>query len=604
MSATLAHLELLAEVDSLVAELTTWVDSAPPWPPGRACQALVRRLIERADTLRVRLEAPLVVATLGGTGTGKSSLVNALVGEEVTAPGRERPTTRKPILICRPDLTPQQLGIDPSSVQLVQRGLPALRDLVLLDCPDPDTTEDEREPLTNLARLRELLPHCDVLLVTSTQQKYRSSRVRDELAAAAPGARLVFVQTHAAVDEDIRPDWRKQLAAEYDPGELFFVDSLAALADAQAGVAPRGDFARLVDLLTHELAGAAAHRIRRVNFLDLAQQTLAHCREKIAAGREAVERLDAVLLEQRTQLAATLAANARDDLLANRRHWENRLLGEVCARWGLSPFALVLRAFHGLGSLIAGATLLRMRTPAQLAIWGVAEGARRLRTHRERQLAEATAVRKNSWVWDEPELRSAGLIVAGYAGEAGLPRDDLQGQPLTDTAGQCGEEFVATAARDVQASIGRLAHRHTGWFTRGRYELALLILVGLLLFRLGKNFFYDNWLGPDLFGQPRPSGGVDGLDFFVQAGFWLVLWCLLLVWLFTGRLRRGLRGEVGELAARWSSPDVASGLFEQLQGQCQAVRRFDEECQRLETAIAALRQRLELPEPRLGRRVA
>ena len=91
-------------------------------------------------------------------------------------------------------------------------------------------------PGTNLARLRELLPQCDVLLVTTTQQKYRSARVNEELAAAATGARLIFVQTHADTDEDIRADWRRVLAPTYQVSEMFFVDSPAALADAQAGM--------------------------------------------------------------------------------------------------------------------------------------------------------------------------------------------------------------------------------------------------------------------------------------------------------------------------------------------------------------------------------
>ena len=62
---------------------------------------------------------------------------------------------------------------------------------------------------SNLARLRAILPKCDVLLVTATQQKYRSARVADELAASAPGAHLVFVETHADLDDDIRDDWRQ-----------------------------------------------------------------------------------------------------------------------------------------------------------------------------------------------------------------------------------------------------------------------------------------------------------------------------------------------------------------------------------------------------------
>ena len=125
-----AHLELLAEVDWLLAELTAWSGRAGDWPAARQCQALIGRLQQRAQTLRVRLDAPLIVATMGGTGTGKSTLVNALVGSEVTQSGRQRPTTRQPILICRPDITPELLGIDPASVHVVHHESPLLRDVV------------------------------------------------------------------------------------------------------------------------------------------------------------------------------------------------------------------------------------------------------------------------------------------------------------------------------------------------------------------------------------------------------------------------------------------------------------------------------------------
>ena len=103
----LAHLELLAEVDSLVARLNRWAQSAPPWQPAEKCRALVRRLTQRATSLRVRIEAPLGVATLGGTGTGKSALINAIVGAEVVRTGRSRPTTTRPTLVSRPGLPPE-----------------------------------------------------------------------------------------------------------------------------------------------------------------------------------------------------------------------------------------------------------------------------------------------------------------------------------------------------------------------------------------------------------------------------------------------------------------------------------------------------------------
>ncbi|MFT3772267.1 MAG: GTPase domain-containing protein [Minicystis sp.] len=185
----------------------------PSWAPVERNQALLKRVLPGSKRLRMRLESPLVVATFGGTGTGKSSLVNALVGEEVDAGlGRQRPTTRKPQIITHSESDPRLLGLPLDECEVVQRNAEILRDIVILDCPDPDTNETETAG-SNLARLHALLPYCDVLIYCSTQQKYRSNRVVTELGQAAAGCRLVFVQTHADLDEDIREDWQKQLRA-------------------------------------------------------------------------------------------------------------------------------------------------------------------------------------------------------------------------------------------------------------------------------------------------------------------------------------------------------------------------------------------------------
>jgi energy-coupling factor transporter ATP-binding protein EcfA2 len=597
----LMQLELLADVDALVDGLRSWAERAPAWGPARGCQAVVRRLAERADALRVRLEAPLVVATLGGTGTGKSTLVNALVGAEVSASGRQRPTTMRPTLICRPDLRPEMLGIDPRTVEVEHGDAPILRDLVLLDCPDPDTTEDSQAPATNLARLRELLPHCDVLLVTTTQQKYRSARVAEELTASAPGARLVFVQTHADCAEDIRDDWRTLLANGYATGEMFFVDSTAALADSRAGIQPRGEFGRLVDLLTRELSGVAAHRIRRANFLDLVDETLSHCRERLDETMPKVAALETAIQEQRARLAARLADQMRSELLTNRRQWESRLLGEVTQRWGFSPFSGVLRLAQGLGGLVTRAALLRARTPAQMALWGAYEGWRWQRRRSEEKTADAGASRAVEFSWDDGELRTAAIIVDGYAAEAGVTRHDTQGAELSRQASRAGAAFIARAAGDVQTVLGKLASRHTGRLTRWRFEVLLLVVVGLLLYRWGKNFFYDSWWAYDLgmIAQPAPMYGT---EFFLSAAFWLLLWCGLLVWMFTGRLRRGLNREIDALTEGWRTPMLGDELFARSDHQARAIHHFRQSLDRLEQETLHLKRRLERPSERIGAR--
>src|SRR5260370_27894229 len=137
----LAQLEMLAQVDELVDGLKAWARAERSWQPLEHCRALVRRLLSRVETLRIRLEAPLIVATFGGTGTGKSALVNALVGRECTLSGRQRPTTTRPVLVAHPHIELDLLGLPVDDFEIVRVDAPLLRDVVLIDCPDPDTTE-------------------------------------------------------------------------------------------------------------------------------------------------------------------------------------------------------------------------------------------------------------------------------------------------------------------------------------------------------------------------------------------------------------------------------------------------------------------------------
>lgn len=588
----LAHLELLAEIDSLSQSLSRWAESAPAWREAEICGAMVRRLFDRTAGVRVRLEAPLVVAILGGTGTGKSALVNAIVGRRLVESGRQRPTTERPALICRSPLQPELLGIDPASVDLIHDDSPALADLVLVDCPDPDTSESA-DDATNLARLRRILPHCDVLLITTTQQKYRSARVAEELAAAAPGARLVFVQTHGASDEDIRDDWQRVLGADYEPGHIFRVDSLTALEDAQRGLSPRGEFRKLLDLLTGQLAGAAATRIRRANFLDLVDDTLALCGGRLDAALPAVERLAESIEQQRRQLGVDLAGRVEAELLSARRIWETRLVGRVASRWGISPFAVVLRIYQGLGGLVSSALLFRVRTPAQLALWGVFEGARNWQKFRGRRRADEQAQRALGQCWSEDALRQSALILDGYAIEAGVQRERKDTAGLAAEAIAAGERFAEEATGQLDALVERVADRHAGLITRLAYELLFSVMLVFVLVRPAKNYFYDSWLGP-------APGDVLGLDFYLVSAFWLVLWSVLLLWRFTVGLRRGLKREIRKLVEQWRSVVPAAGLFAGLETECRRARQFCDDLARLRQEVTQLRQRLDLPN--LGRK--
>jgi hypothetical protein len=404
---------------------------------------------------------------------------------------------------------------------------------------------------------------------------------------------LVFVQTHADSDEDIRDDWRAMLDPAYTAGHIFLVDSLSALADAQNGLEPRGEFSALVDLLTRHLAGSAAARIRRANLLDLVDQTLAACSRRMEEGLPAVRQLEEAILQQRSRLAARLAQEMRSDLLSSRRQWESRLLGEILSRWGFSPFALILRLYHGIGGLVVRGLMLRARTPAQIALWGAVEGVRSWQAFRRRRQAETGVAQAAAGCWDPAELRSAALVIDGYAAEAGIEREGSTTDTVFQEAAAAADGVAQTLATELQSVLSRAAQRHTGWFTRIRYDALFLVALVALFLRPAKNFFYDSWLA-------SPAAPLLGVDFYLLSAFWLAVWCGVLLWSFNSRLRRSLAREIGGLAEGWATPRLAGGIFTRLEAQCGRIGQYRQELARLQQHVAALRRRVAQPDDSLG----
>ena len=213
-----------------------------------------------------------------------------------------------------------------------------------------------------------------------------------------------------------------RLEPRYQAGHMFFVDSVAALADAQQGRAPQGEFAALVDLLTRQFAGAAAARIRRANFLDLAAQALESCRRRLDEAMPAIENLRTAIDQQRGELSSALAGQIRGELLSARRPWENRLLGQVTSRWGFSPFSLVLRLYQGIGGLASGALLYRRGRRPSLPCGASSKARARGRNIAATANCSSGPARRRPAVSTPTQLRRAAVVLEGYAAEAGLPK--------------------------------------------------------------------------------------------------------------------------------------------------------------------------------------
>ena len=573
----LEHLTILAEIDDLVLRVRRWLDHEPAWDPAHKARSVVRKIVERVTTLRIRLESPIVVATFGGTGTGKSTLVNALVGQEVSQSGRQRPTTTMPILLVHPDFEVNALGLDLSQFQIKKIDTPMLRDLVIIDCPDPDTSEGA-DSGSNLARLRAILPHCDVLLYVSTQQKYRSARISEELADAAAGCRLVFVQTHADQDSDIRDDWKQNLAPAYQVPDMFFLDSRRAMLEQAQGQRTSGDFGRLIDLLTNQLGASRRVAIRRANLIDLLEEALTLCRVDYDKRLKDVRSLQDILEQQRTKLRDSLTTQLRDELLLNRNLWERRLLAAVTDIWGFSPFSSVLRFYNGLGAFIASFSFFRARSSAQMALIGAMQGARWVKSKVEENDADSTLERLASFGIADQQLQEARMVVSGYVQSAGIQAEDFSDRKdlsaLRRRAAQVEGQFLGDARRAIDQLIEELAEQHCTKLIQYRYEGLFLLYVAFLIGRVGYNFFWSSFLAPIL-GARAEAESLLAVDFYIPAVLFLVLWSGLLVMIFIWNLRQGLSERIYQLAQSMVETRISEGLFPALEAACHEIAQED-----------------------------
>ncbi|HZG95037.1 MAG TPA: dynamin family protein, partial [Mycobacteriales bacterium] len=127
-----------------------------------------------------QIDAPLLMVVGGSTGAGKSTLVNSLVGADVSTAGVLRPTTRAPVIVCNPadrdwfadDRVLPGLAratgaaADARALQLVPH--PAVPPgLAILDAPDIDSVVRENRELAG-----QLLAAADLWLFVTTAARY------------------------------------------------------------------------------------------------------------------------------------------------------------------------------------------------------------------------------------------------------------------------------------------------------------------------------------------------------------------------------------------------------------------------------------------------
>lgn len=318
---------------------------------GAALSQLGDHVVPRLESL----DAPLLVVIGGSTGAGKSTLVNALVGEMVSRSGAIRPTTRRPVLLHHPadeawfagsrilpglarvhvgaarDAEAPHAGdttgdVDPAtSLELhAEERIP--QGLALLDAPDIDSVATGNRELA-----RQLLRAADLWLFVTTANRYADAVPWDVLRTAAERDVTVDVVMNRipdreGVSEELAEDLRAMLERNgIEVTRLFLVAETEL--DA-SGMLPPAAISELQEHFDH-LAADADGRSR------IARRTLAGAVSGLAGStRSIAEHAQSQEAErQRLREEAIAAFSGSRERIDDALGDGSLLRGEVLARW-------------------------------------------------------------------------------------------------------------------------------------------------------------------------------------------------------------------------------------------------------------------------------
>lgn len=401
-----------------------------------------------------RLDAPLLAVIGGSTGAGKSTLVNGLVGEVVSASGVLRPTTRSPVLVHNPGdaawfasdqvlpSLPRVTGAGATdegrAIRLVASAA-VPKGIGLLDAPDIDSVAAANRELA-----QQLLAAADLWLFVTSAARYADAVPWELLREASDRTAVVsIVLDRVAADavEEITADLHRMLT-EQGLGQAPLFPVVESNLDARKMLP--ADVVQPIGSWLAELAGDAVARAAVV------RQTLAGAVDSLVRRAPTLVTAAAEQLAVRDQLEAETTASYEAAVTQVRAASADGTLlrGEVLARW--QEFVGTGEFFRQMESRIG-----RLRDRVVAAIQGRPEPEVQLATAVESELealiidAAAKAGSRTAEAW---RAIPAGRMVLAEPAHAELGRTDENLRPRASMTIRTWQRAVVELVRAEGAS--------------------------------------------------------------------------------------------------------------------------------------------------------